>query len=239
MILNESVEIVLNPRYIKYWEDKGYFIPREIDPYGGGLTVKRDAKIVVDIRDLSKNSHALVSCQCVICGNIRDIKFNQYREVCGECNNKIRCGEKHPSYGSKISKAQLAKTKETKIKKGTWISDDMLDEFSIYRRCVKIETNKWKFKLFESWNGLDYYTGEKLITNIEYIKLHPNTHVNRNKLQPTIDHKISVYNGFVNNINPNIIGNINNLCICSKIVNSTKNRLSESQYTDIIKLNRR
>ena len=231
MILNEFVEILLNPRYIEYWETKGYLIPREIDRYGR-LKVKRDAKIMVNIKDLSKNSHVLISCKCIICGNIREISFHQYREICGECNHGIRRGKCHHFYGVKIHKDHLAKAKETKVQKGIWIADDMLDNFSLYRRLVKKETNKWKSKLFDSWDGLDYYTGIKLITNDEFRITHSNIHVNRNKLQPTIDHKISVYNGFINNIDPSIIGDINNLCVCSKTINSTKNRLSEKQYID-------
>ena len=231
MILDEHVEIVLNPRHIIYWEEKGYVVPRERDKWGR-LKVKRDAKLNVKVSDLSKNSHVLVSCKCEKCGVIRNIQYNQYRRICVVCVNALRSGEDHPCYGIKRTVGQLNKARDTKVKKGTWIPDDKLDDFLLYRRRVKRETNKWKSKLFEVWDGFDYYTGERLIGNIEFAGICPNLHINRNKLQPTIDHKTIVHMGFIKNIDHMIIGGIDNLCICSKVVNSTKNHLSEKQYNE-------
>ena len=44
----------------------------------------------------------------------------------------------------------------------------------------------------------------------------------------TIDHKISIYDGFRNNIDPKIIGSKENLCITSRSNNSIKNRESRN-----------
>jgi len=46
----------------------------------------------------------------------------------------------------------------------------------------------------------DYYDNEFIKNNIKY-KFH-------NKNYPTIDHKISIYYGFMTNISPEIIGNL-------------------------------
>lgn len=43
-----------------------------------------------------------------------------------------------------------------------------------------------------------------------------------NPMYRTIDHKTSIFNGYMENIEPSIIGGINNLCICSRIYNTTK-----------------
>ena len=102
MILDECVEIVLNPRYIKYWEDKGYSIPREPDKWGR-VKVRRDAKLKVKVLDLPKNSHALVYCKCIQCGDVRQIEYHQYREVCGNCNHGLRSGKDHHFYGVKMT----------------------------------------------------------------------------------------------------------------------------------------
>ena len=47
---------------------------------------------------------------------------------------------------------------------------------------------------------------------------------------PTIDHKISVKNGFINNIDPSIIGNVENLCITKRCINSSKNSKNEKDF---------
>ena len=44
----------------------------------------------------------------------------------------------------------------------------------------------------------------------------------RNNLIPTIDHRVSVYFGFHNKLNPEFVADIRNLCICCKHCNSSK-----------------
>jgi len=86
---------------------------------------------------------------------------------------------------------------------------------------IRITKNN-KNKLFEIWDGIDYYDGE-------YIKDNINLHYN-NKLYPTIDHKVSTINGFLNNISPEIIGSIENLCITKRSINSSKNYKTENEF---------
>ncbi len=105
---------------------------------------------------------------------------------------------------------------------GYWKPQEMLTEFQKYHREVWKETRKWVKELFENWNGLDFYTGEKLLSKEEFKKLNPHLHANKNCLAPSIDHRISVVYGFINKIDPKIIGNIQNLCICSRSSNSIK-----------------
>jgi len=82
--------------------------------------------------------------------------------------------------------------------------------FIIYKKIVKSITNKIRDELFEKWDGYDYYDGEYIKNN------------SQDKNYPTIDHKISTMNGYINKIPPEIIGRIDNLCITKLYINSSK-----------------
>lgn len=97
---------------------------------------------------------------------------------------------------------------------GKWTPLDLVSDFRRYHRLCISETNKNKKQLFLLWNGKCHYTGEILITD----KLKYNDTKYR-----TIDHKISIFNGFVNNTPPVEIGALGNLVVCSRSINSRKN----------------
>jgi hypothetical protein len=107
--------------------------------------------------------------------------------------------------------------KNKRIKSGKQIPDEKLSEFELYKKAVRNYTRKYTKELYKNWNGLDFYDNEMIL---EYKKLHFN-----NDLYPHIDHKISIKNGFINNIDPSIIGNIINLCITKRINNLSKGSL--------------
>jgi hypothetical protein len=96
------------------------------------------------------------------------------------------------------------------------------NDYILYRNEVRRITDKHTKILYEQWDGTDYYDNE-------YIKENSNLHFN-DPNYPTIDHKLSVYYGFVNNIDPEIIGDISNLCITKRYINSTKNKLIETEF---------
>ena len=52
---------------------------------------------------------------------------------------------------------------------------------------------------------------------------------------PNIDHKISIYEGFINNISVYEIANINNLCVTKRIHNLRKNIKTENDFKIILK----
>jgi len=97
-----------------------------------------------------------------------------------------------------------------------------LDLFRIYRRKVRYETDLLREKLFSEWNGYDYYDNE-------YIKDNFNLNKNDNNY-PSIDHKISCFYGFINNLDTSIISDISNLCITKRIINSKKSQLNEDEF---------
>jgi len=97
-----------------------------------------------------------------------------------------------------------------------------LDLFRIYRRKVRYETDLLREKLFSEWNGYDYYDNE-------YIKDNFNLNKNDNNY-PSIDHKISCFYGFINNLDTSVISDISNLCITKRIINSKKSQLNEYDF---------
>ena len=95
-------------------------------------------------------------------------------------------------------------------------------EYRKYRNHVRRVTKISKIKLFENWNGYDYYDNE-------YIK--ENLNLNWfDGLYPSVDHKNSVIYGYINNITPEILGDIDNLCITKRCINSSKNKKIENEF---------
>lgn len=99
----------------------------------------------------------------------------------------------------------------------------MRTEFELYRIEVNNKTRKYKKELFNNWDGHDYYDGE-------YIKDNLNQFASSHKFYPTIDHKISVYFGYLNNLSTDEISNIENLCITKRSINSKKRILNEESF---------
>jgi len=109
-------------------------------------------------------------------------------------------------------------SKDYRIKMGTKIPDELKTDYEKYLFEVRFLTNNIKKILFKNWNGYDYYDNK-------YIK--ENLKLNfRDRNYPTLDHKISIYYGFLNNILPKIIGGYDNLCITKRYINSSKNTKS-------------
>ena len=132
------------------------------------------------------------------------------------------------THESKTEEGQL-KRKLTRLSKGTQIPDEKLSDYELYKRKVRNITHLSKKDLIKRWDGFDFYDGE-------YINDNWNLESNDSRF-PNIDHKISVFNGYVNNIDPNIIGDINNLCITKMWINSQKNNKTENEFNEWIKNN--
>lgn len=131
-----------------------------------------------------------------------------------------------------FSKTQLFREKMEQIRH--WIPKKLLSNYSIYRKKVKEYTNKHRKELYGKWTGLDFYTNEKLVSTLEWKDKNKSISVSRNELQPTIDHKIPIAYGYIHNIDPEIIGGIENLCICSRKNNITKNSQFNNKFWKIL-----
>jgi len=108
-----------------------------------------------------------------------------------------------------------------------WIPLELKTDFEIYSRKVWNETKKHKKKLFGAWDGKCYYTQMKLDKNLDY----------NNENYPSVDHKISVFYGFSNNIDPKNVGKIENLSICSRWANNKKGIMIEVQFKNYLNEN--
>lgn len=132
--------------------------------------------------------------------------------------NLERLGVENPFQSEEIKNI----IRKTNIENNKWIIDS--ENFNQYKRRVKTLTNKIKKELFDNWNGHDYYDNE-------YIKENLNLNKNSN-IYPTIDHKVSLHYGFINNITPEEISNISNLCITKRYINSSKNKKTENEFKE-------
>jgi hypothetical protein len=130
--------------------------------------------------------------------------------------------EKYGYENASKNKSIKLKIKNARVKNGSWISDDYKTEFEIYENIVDRLTKNNKKILFENWDGYDYYDNEYIKENLKL--------GHHNKKYPTIDHKISKFYGFCNNISPEEIANINNLCITKFTINSSKNKLTDKEF---------
>jgi len=90
------------------------------------------------------------------------------------------------------------------------------NSFINYKKEVRKETYKYKKKLYDNWNGYDYYDNEYIKDNFNLNSYDDN--------YPSLDHKTSIKYGFDNNISVEYIGNINNLCVTKRLINIKKGK---------------
>ena len=128
------------------------------------------------------------------------------------------CLEKYGVNHYKSSLAYKEKVNQNRI-------DNRYSDYLIFRRDVNNLTHSIKKELLNNWDGYDYY-------DKEYIKDNFNLHHN-DRNYPTIDHKISVYYGFINDISVEDLCKLDNLCITKRYINSSKNRNNEYENNKV------
>ena len=153
----------------------------------------------------------------------KDIIQNKKSEIVQKIKNT--CLEKYGVEWISQLDEVIKKSLESREKSGNIIPIDKLGEFEIYRKKVRTITNKYKKQLYEEWNGFDHYDGEFIKGYFSF--------GSKNRLYPTIDHKTSCLYGFLNNLSPEEIGNLSNLCITKRCINSTKRELIEEEFLQI------
>ena len=119
----------------------------------------------------------------------------------------INYGTNHPMSSDKMKQIK----NEYFIKKGFNV---LSKEYEIYKRKVYRLTGKVKYNLIDSWDGNDYYDNEYIKSNFNLPYYDKN--------YPTIDHKISIFEGYKNNISAEIISDLTNLCFTKRYINSKK-----------------
>ena len=242
MIITEKVLLKIHYSKVEFYQKLGY-------------NCKPNDIVEMKINEVSYGSRIKIKVKCDICGKEKEIAYAKYNKnisnggiytcntKCAQIKNrKTNLGKYGTEYGfgselikNKIKETNLEKYgvenqfqsekfKTLMIENGRLI-DELKTPFESYRKKVDNKTKIIKKELFKNWNGYDYY--EK-----DYIKNNLNLNSN-NRLYPTIDHKISVHYGFINNIPPEDISNINNLCITKRSINSSKKYLTEEEFLKI------
>lgn len=134
----------------------------------------------------------------------------------------IKYGVENTYQSVKLMEGVSDRVRNKFIKSGRWISDDDLGEWLSYKRLVYKLTRRNKKKLFLEWDGFDYYDNEYIKENFTFHHLNPN--------YPTIDHRISIRYGFDNNISPEEVSSMKNLCITKKSINTSKYIKTEQEF---------
>lgn len=99
MILDKEVEVGLSSKSIVHFEQLGYKIPKRIDKWGRYST-PRGTKIIVKVKDLPINSHALIKIKCDYCGEIFDREYSDHNYIKNktsvekDCCNNVVCMKK-------------------------------------------------------------------------------------------------------------------------------------------------
>jgi len=162
LILPQEVEIKLNSRNIKHYEDLGYSIPRRKDKYGE-ITVPRGATIIVNVEDLLPSSQAMVKCLCDYClknnkETIYETKYIDYLiaknkslsiglenvNACENCRKSIKAKETvNKKYGvEKIMDVPYFKEKNSsKRRRETNIVDKLFIERGYLPRYIMYKNN--------------------------------------------------------------------------------------------------
>ena len=129
--------------------------------------------------------------------------------------NRKTCLEKY-GYEHNGSVPELINKRKKSLNKNKNFNEYTL--FKKYKNKVIYETSKNLKLLLNDWDGYDFYDKEYIKDNYNLPYFHKN--------YPTIDHKISIYEGFKNNISIENISDISNLCITKRWLNSKKGKKS-------------
>lgn len=141
-----------------------------------------------------------------------------------ECKEKIRktnLSKYGVDHSSKTKEGQ-EKRKQTRISNGSQLPDHLIEPYRLYRREVDKIYNRKRKEILENWDGIDYYDGEYIRDNFSLSCFDRN--------YPSYDHKVSCYYGFLNNIPPDVIGDISNVCITKNWINGLKGEKCEEEF---------
>lgn len=98
MLLTKEVSMLITSRNAKYYQDKGYIIPKKISPTTGREAFDVGKEIFVNVEDLPECSKATVQYKCDCCGEIKDISIYDWRrrtckelgDCCKSCATRIK-----------------------------------------------------------------------------------------------------------------------------------------------------
>ena len=223
MIKNNKIIVNISYRNVTHYMKLGY-----------NAIINKSLEIKTT--DLPTVSHVKIESICQLCGGINKIMYCKYITNinrygfygCRGCSReKFRMTylkrEGDHSYidmnREQLMKALNKESDDIHMKSEDNYIEISGDTYLLYRNEVRRLTKKVESILYGNWNGFDYYDNE-------FIKENFNLNHNDPKF-PTIDHKTSVYYGFINKIPPSEIADISNLYITKRSINSTKREFNE------------
>lgn len=248
MITDDTIRITLNAQNIRYYRNLGYKCnPGDsviilIDHLSSGSNYKINVKCDFCGKEKqllyhkylknTKNNSVKYSCS-------NKCSVKKYKDTCIEKYGvenifqlqKIKIKSKKTkfekygdeNYSNKEKKLRTIKEKEELYKKSFSseefykICEEIINDeekWKLYRKISARFLIKSKKVIFNNWNGFDFYDGE-------YIKNY--FLLNRgDRRYPTIDHVLSIREGFRLGIDPEEISSIKNLVITKRAINSSK-----------------
>ena len=212
----------------------------------------RGEYIKINVGELSTKSGIKVDVKCDFCGFLKKIPYRKYilntkngiveyscSNKCSVYKYKRTCMDRYGVDNSYKLKENVDKVRKTCMKRYGVDNIHKLDsikkkiiltkrkngncsgnisEYSKFKNKCRNLTLSKKSELLSNWDGYDYYDGEYIKNNWELHYLHKN--------YPTIEHKISILEGYLNNIDIEVLCDINNLCLSKRFINSSLNSLS-------------
>ena len=175
--------------------------------------------LICDNKFYVRIKHKKLTCS-KIC-YLKMTKTDEYRNLI-KIKTQLSIIEKYGVSNQYQREDVIQKLREIRINKGIEIHEDKLTEWMKYKRIVNKITVRNKKKIYENWDGYDYYDGEYIKNNL----LLESTNSN----YPNIDHKISIFYGFKNNIEPEEISKLENLCITKRKLNIKKRTMCEEEF---------
>ncbi len=163
---------------------------------------------------------------CKYCNTTHDVPTSSIKQFCThKCYTEY--AKLHPEEFNLYTKAKnmrkytntessIAKGIETKRKKGLirqWVDERNIEWTKFWKVC-NYHTRKMRKKLFNTWDGYDYYTGEYIKDNISLPYYH--------KDYPTLDHRKSRSQCFLEGLTVREACDENNLVWTTRFNNSKK-----------------
>jgi hypothetical protein len=170
---------------------------------------------------------------------VRDKKNNTMLELYGTINSQEIPETKNKTKQTLLDKYGVnsvrnipgveEKIRLTKERLGLQRPKELISALESFRyQCVTLK-NKMKKELFKIWDGYDFYDKEYIKNNLCLPSNDP--------CYPTIDHKISILYGFLNNITIDEISAFENLCITKRKLNSKKKGKNEKEFIEKLQSN--
>lgn len=190
MILDEFVEMRLNQRNMRYYEDKGYKIPKHIDKNNNLVGIVGET-IMVNVKDLPPKSNLNINVECDVCHLPKVLSFANYQKsinilgfyACSKCKGK-KLSIIIKNYSDEKKKEIFEKMQETyKANHGNYPFSQapdsldkkehtLCDKYSVNHQmkaeCIREKVNQTNLKKYGATRaiGLPEYREKAKVTNL-------------------------------------------------------------------------